>query len=376
MRKILTADLKEGQTFSVPLFIDDDNIFVPKETPILKKDLDLLKTLDIVELFMEGVSPEINKVAVKKIPISSFSQRKFVNAGVSEAVDKLIIFVNSIFAAVKSKKSVNIRLLWHITDSLMGIVKAYRDDALKLILWKDVKAGFEMAKNSVDTAILSAVIGEEFAFSETKIKELIVAALLHDVGMLRLPEALIKKVGELSNRELIIIQSHTLHSFNIMKKEFMYPENVCQIALQHHEHWDGNGYPSRISGDKIDTSALIVTVVDSFIAMMSRKAYRNTMTGYQAMKTLLSENAVYFSPEILKMFVKIMGIYPIGSGVLLNDNSIAMVVGTNAKFPLRPVVQLLFDKSGDVTANDKSINLSTDKKLFITCAVDIKSFMA
>jgi HD-GYP domain-containing protein (c-di-GMP phosphodiesterase class II) len=373
MKKILAADLKEGQTFSNPVYIDDNSIFIPQDTPILKKDLELLTVLGITELLTED-SPPAPKAANTAAPV--FQQGEFVSPDVSTSVSKLINYLNSIFAAIKSKRQINIRLLWHITDSLTTVVKTYRDDALKLILCGDTRTGLEMAKNSVDTAILSAVMGEELKFPSNKTRELVAAALLHDVGMLRLPETIVKKEGALSDRELAIMQSHTLHSFNIIKKELMYPDSVCAIALQHHEHWDGNGYPSHISENKINDSALIVAVVDSFVAMMNKKTYRNTMTGYQAMKTLLSENGVCFSPAILKLFVKIMGVYPIGSGVLLNDNSIAMVTKVNAEFPLRPVVQALVDKTGGAVKTGGKINLLIDKKLFITCAVDIKRFRA
>jgi hypothetical protein len=385
MKKILAADLKEGQTFSNPVYIDSSSIFVPENTPILKKDLELLTALGITELFMEDSSPSAPSAPSPKAASTAappkkaepvFQQSKFISPDVSTSINKLTDYINSIFAAIKLKKQINIRLLWHITDSLTTIVKTYRDDALKLILCGDAAAGLEMAKNSVDTAILSAVMGDELEFPSNKTRELVAAALLHDVGMLRLPEAIVKKAGELSARELAIMQSHTLHSFNIMKKELMYPDSVCAIALQHHEHWDGNGYPGRISESKIADSALIVAVVDAFVAMMSKKTYRNTMTGYQAMKTLLSENGLCFSPAVLKLFVKIMGVYPIGSGVLLNDNSIAMVTNINAEFPLRPVVQTLVDKNGDAVETGDKIDLLADKKLFITCAADIKRFRA
>jgi HD-GYP domain-containing protein (c-di-GMP phosphodiesterase class II) len=379
MRKISAADLKLGQTFERALFIDEDSIFIPQNTAVLQKDLDLLSSLGIYELFMEDEPVNITGAEAyltKKKVISNFPRLKLANPKISSSINNLIDQINTVFDAIKAKSQVNMRLLWSITNLLIELVRNSRDDVLKLILCEDAKAGFEMAKNAMDTAILSVIIGIELKFSNTENQELAAAALLHDAGMLRLPEYIVKKDGPLSNRELEIIQSHVLHSFNIMKRELMYPVNVCQIALQHHEHWDGNGYPRHLLGDEIDRCALIVAIADAFVAMMSKKAYRNMMTGYQAMKTLLSENDLYFSPEILKLFVRIIGIYPIGSGVLLSDNSIARIVSVNTESPLRPIVQVVIDKDGDAVEKEEKIDLFKNKKLFITCAIDIKRFQA
>jgi HD-GYP domain-containing protein (c-di-GMP phosphodiesterase class II) len=229
-------------------------------------------------------------------------------------------------------------------------------------LYEDV-TGSTMEKNAIDTAILSMVMGQALEFSEEKTRELTAAAILHDAGMLRLPESIVKKEGSLSEQDVEILKTHTIHSFEIMKKEFMYPDYVCEIALQHHEHWDGTGYPRQLSGNYINQCALILSVVDAFIAMVTKKAYRNSMTGYHAMKTLVSDNASYFSPDILKLFVKILGLHPIGSSVLLNNGMAAKIIRVNPDAPLRPVIQML---------DGAKIDLLTNKKLFITHAVDIR----
>jgi HD-GYP domain-containing protein (c-di-GMP phosphodiesterase class II) len=160
-----------------------------------------------------------------------------------------------------------------------------------------------------------------------------------------------------------------------MKNELLYPDSVCQIALQHHEHWDGTGYPQRLSGDSINRSALIVSVADAFIAMLNKKSYRDSMTGYQAMKTIVAETASCFSPNVLQAFVKTIGIYPIGSGVLLNDGSIARIISVNDSAPLRPVLQVIAGKNGAIVEKSGAIDLLTNKTLFITRDVDVKSVL-
>jgi HD-GYP domain-containing protein (c-di-GMP phosphodiesterase class II) len=202
--------------------------------------------------------------------------------------------------------------------------------------------------------------------------QVVTGALLHDVGMLRLPKEIVDKKGGLSASELQRIQAHPLYTYKIVNKELLYPEDVGLIVLQHHERWDGDGYPRRISNIAIDVGARIVSVADAFEAMVSQKSYRNSMMGYQAMKNLLSDNSRRFDPDVLKAFIQTMGIYPIGSIILLNSGALARVVEVQGTVPLRPKIRILIDEFGKVFKQDEGdlIDLLTEKSLFIAKAID------
>jgi hypothetical protein len=120
--------------------------------------------------------------------------------------------------------------------------------------------------------------------------------------------------------------------------------------------------------------ARIVSVADAFEAMVSQKPYRNSMMGYQALKNLLSDNSRRFDPDVLKAFIQTMGIYPIGSIILLNNGSLARVVEVQGTAPLRPKIRILIDEFGKVFKQDEgdTIDLLTEKSLFIARAVDPK----
>jgi HD-GYP domain-containing protein (c-di-GMP phosphodiesterase class II) len=190
--------------------------------------------------------------------------------------------------------------------------------------------------------------------------------------MLRMPREIVEKRGSLSDEELRRIQSQTVYTYKIVNKELLYPDDVGLIVLQHHERWDGEGYPRRISGTTIDMGARIVSVADAFEAMVSQKPYRNSMMGYQAMKNLLSDNLRRFDPDVIKAFIQTMGIYPIGSIILLNNGALARVEEVKATAPLRPTIRVLIDESGKVFKKDEGelIDLLAVKSLFIAKAVD------
>jgi HD-GYP domain-containing protein (c-di-GMP phosphodiesterase class II) len=235
-------------------------------------------------------------------------------------------------------------------------------------------SGYELAKSSINTAILSALIAMELKQPYIRVMQVVTGALLHDVGMLRLPKELVNKKGGLSAEELEKMHTHPLYTYKIISNELHYPKEISTIALQHHENWDGEGYPGKLIGQAIDMGARIVSVADAFEAMVSQKSYRNSMIGYQAMKNLLSDNSRRFDPDVLKAFVRIMGIYPIGSIILLNNKAYGRITDVHSDAPLRPKIQLLIDASGNALAQDKqvSIDLLNDKHLFITRAVDPK----
>jgi HD-GYP domain-containing protein (c-di-GMP phosphodiesterase class II) len=187
-----------------------------------------------------------------------------------------------------------------------------------------------------------------------------------------MPKEILDKRGGLSDTERQRIASHPLHTNKIVIQELHYPTEVGIIVLQHHERWDGGGYPHRISGDQIDLGARIVSVADAFEAMVSQKPYRNSIVGYQAMKNLMADNSRRFDPDILKTFIKVMGIYPIGSIVLLSSGALARVIEVRSDAPLRPKIHLLIDGSGKIFKPEEGdvIDLLTEKSLYISKAVD------
>jgi hypothetical protein len=120
--------------------------------------------------------------------------------------------------------------------------------------------------------------------------------------------------------------------------------------------------------------ARIVSVADAFDAMVSEKPYRNSMMGYQAMKNLLSDNSRRVDPDVLKAFIQTLGIYPIGSIILLNNGAVARVTEVQGDAPLRPKIRILIDEFGKLyqPSDGETIDLLAEKSLFIARALDPK----
>lgn len=229
-----------------------------------------------------------------------------------------------------------------------------------------------MAKALIDTAILAETIANFMKLPEDYIDDIVLGALLHDCGMLRIPDTILKKQGQLSDTEMQTVAAHTVYGYKAVLSEFMYTERVAMLVLQHHERWDGKGYPNGLDKESIEIGARIIAVVDAFVAMTVQKAYRSALLGYDAMKTLLADKGCRFDYEVIKAMIQSVGVYPIGSIVLMNDTSIARVVGIAPEAPLRPSIRVLIDETGNQYPDNKGklLDLREYKNIFIVKAVD------
>jgi HD-GYP domain-containing protein (c-di-GMP phosphodiesterase class II) len=364
MKEINVSTLKPGMVFSAPVYIEGDNLLVPAGIAIRKKDIDQLVSwgYDTVSTEDDPQPGEPNALSLADVQGNKGAYRRYV-----ELIEKL----DAVFDNIASGVPVESRSVDDLAGRLLQAIWEEHNHIVGFILGGEV-TGHVLAKSSVNTAILSALIAAELKLFHHKVMQIVTGALLHDVGMLRLPPEVTNKSGGLSGKELQLIQTHPLLSYRIVTKELSFHDEVGTVVLQHHERWDGEGYPRHVSGGAIDMGARVVSVADAFEAMVSEKPYRNSMMGYQAMKNLLSDNSRHFDPEVLKTFYKIMGIYPIGSMIMLNNGAVARVTEVRGDAPLRPKIRILIDETGKLFKNDTGqiIDLLADKSLFIVRALD------
>ncbi|MCL2231171.1 MAG: HD-GYP domain-containing protein [Treponema sp.] len=417
MNAINTSDLRPGQVFSEPVFTEGKNMLVSAMVPLRQKDIDVLVTLGVeyvktsgslidvkaeIEKAGENIGaaealraleaelakameeeaaeaaeiPEEHVLPTKKNALKFSISDVRHNSGPYRAYKSNIEKLNSIFNSLKAGRDTEMRVIDGITDLVIQDLRDFPDKFVGFILGGEV-TGLDLAKSSVNAAILSALTAQELQLPAQKMHNVVSGALLHDVGMLRLSKGITEKKGGLSEAELEQIKSHPLHTSKIVTKELFGPSEVNSIALHHHERWDGKGYPDGLTGNAIDVGARIVSVADAFEAMICKKSYRNSMTGYQAIKNLMADNGRRFDPAVIIAFTKVMGIYPIGSIVRLNDSSIARVVNVHSNAPMRPVVQMLTDEKGNVLSvtTVTTLNLLEDRTRFIKEAIDPAEYM-
>ena len=399
LRRIKVEDLKEGMLFSEPLFFDDGkNRVLGKMHPVSQRELSVLKQWKVPFVMTAGKSVKKNEDAAEPVEeTEALPDKGEVSTGKAAKKDQketaenailqlpdilnhselyteylaIILKMDIFLTEVKKRKPVTPRPIDGIALRLRNLLAADRASVISFILSAQIPDR-EMAKALIDTAILAETIANFMKLPEDYIDDLVLASLLHDCGMLRVSDTILKKKGQLSDTEMQTVAAHTVYGYKAVLSEFMYTERIAMLVLQHHERWDGKGYPNGLDKDSIEIGACIIAVVDAFVAMTSQKAYRSALLGYDAMKTLLADKGRRFDYEVIKAMIQSIGVYPIGSIVLMNDTSIARVIGIIPDAPLRPLIRVLIDETGHQYPNNKgkSIDLREYKNTFIIKAVD------
>ena len=213
----------------------------------------------------------------------------------------------------------------------------------------------DLAKAALNSAIFSSSLAIILGFTKREVLQLIGATIFHDIGMLNTSEQIIKKKSSLSTNEYNMVKLHPLRSSRFVSETLFFSKEVALIINQHHEAWNGTGYPSGLKENSIEKSARILAIADAFTAMISKKNYRDSLIGYDAIKNLMSDTQKQFDPDLIQAFVKMMGAYPIGSIVLLNNSLIAQVINSNPEMPFMPDVKILTENTNqDKTEQDEN----------------------
>ena len=373
MKTIQTTDLRDGMRFDKPVYVDGENVFVPPDIPIRQKDIDRLLRWEIFEVRTDGTPitgeekpaepATLDSAIAKDLPSDKRNLDVYLRA-----IDEY----EHIAGAVARGEELDREKIDAAVNTLLDRVKEARAEMIQLILMGG-RIERKIAAGVVNVTILAAIMGTVLRFAGHRLIQLATGAFLHDIGMVKVPKEILKKKEKLSVEELNQIRTHPIHSYRVISKELKYPEEIGVIALQHHERWDGQGYPRHLRGEDINIASRILAVADAYIAMINQRPYRNSMIGYSAMKNVLSDNGRHFDPKILKAFLESMGIYPIGSIVQLNNSAIGRVTEIHTEAPLRPVVELIIDEYGNRLSEREAVDLLTKKGLFIVKAVDPKA---
>lgn len=215
-------------------------------------------------------------------------------------VDMKSYFATTMFALKEDGNQDAIQMLDEIKDKILSDVQAIIPEVrfcsqLKLL-------GNYHDCHSLNTAILASAMGYKLDFEEDMIEKLTQAALLHDIGMSRLPKELLEKTT-LSQQDNKIFQKHTQFGYKILKYEMKLPEEICLVALEHHENNDGSGYPFKLSGEQISKLTRIVGMCSFFDDLTSNKTNHKTRNTKEALRIMLEVGTKKFQPELLYQFV-------------------------------------------------------------------------
>jgi HD-GYP domain-containing protein (c-di-GMP phosphodiesterase class II) len=207
--------------------------------------------------------------------------------------------------------------------------------------------------HSVNVCLLATALGRRLGLSRTELVDLGMAAFFHDLGKTETPLDILNKPAQLTDAEREIMERHPFQGAEklVHLKEFRrLPLRAIHVALEHHIKEDLSGYPHYFKKDDVNLFSKIVKVVDVFDAITTKRVYRlRVFTRAEALSLMLEQSGTEFNAVILKTFVNMMGVFPIGSLVALTSGEVGIVhdINPDPKLLLRPSVKLIADAEGN-----------------------------
>ncbi|MFA5794416.1 MAG: HD domain-containing phosphohydrolase [Candidatus Brocadiia bacterium] len=286
-----------------------------------------------------------------------------------ELYEKLASLSQAVLDMVAKKSSLRELDLPEFTGVIKESVNLIsRGDRSMLDLIYRTSSGNYLIAHQVNTAILAMEIGKGIGYSEDKLEDLGLSGLLHDVGMQEV-YPMIDRKDKLSSQEYEQVKNHITTGANLLKGIPGLADVVWEVCQQHHERITGSGYKG-LSGKSINEYAHIIALADTFEAITHSRPYRRKKSGQEAVKDLIETSGNDFDRQALKVLVKRVGIYPVGTWVEMNTGEIARVVRINETFPLRPTVVLMYLADGSPVAEPRSIELAKNQMISIKSTLD------
>ncbi|NVK22542.1 MAG: HD-GYP domain-containing protein [Kangiellaceae bacterium] len=199
------------------------------------------------------------------------------------------------------------------------------------------------SEHCVRVGILAIAFGKYLQMPRDELELLGLCGMLHDVGKMKVPQHILNKEGALTEDEYQIVKEHTILGYVFLRNHGGIDEAVCTAAYNHHERMNGDGYPRHIEAPLLTAFDRIIGIVDSYDAMTSDRCYRKGMPPSQALSILYKEQGNHYDANLVQEFIQMVGIYPVGSMVELNDGQIAIVLAVNEDHKLEPVVEIITD---------------------------------
>lgn len=374
IKKVKTSDLVPG------VFIHDYNFEFSKENIYLEKILikdsktiSILRDWGISEVYIDTergldpstqfkASPSINdtkktlhtiakerSVTHNEVPIHQeiTTAREIKNDGIAIVAKSL---KNAKFGeALPFEESYS--LVNKMQDSLM------RNRDTLLLLTRIRQKDEYTLYHSISVSSLMLRLCSYYKIQRDEAVNLAVGALFHDIGKAMIRSSILNKPGKLNAEEFQHMKLHVVHATHLLKSIKSLPTEVHDIALHHHERFDGSGYPDGLSGNQISFGAMLTSVCDVFDAITSARCYKQGLGTVEGLRLVYELSDTHFNNEMAHDFIRCIGVYPAGSCVRLEGDLIGIVIGSTDVIE-QPIVKVIYDIRKKSKIKPFTINLA------------------
>jgi putative nucleotidyltransferase with HDIG domain len=319
------------------------------------REKDFLNFLDLIS--EEGGSKgmelqdDVETMGIKHITI------KAMKRSMVEVYKDAINVVKSVMDDIRMGKIPKSEDVNSISDEMTDLVFSDTNAMLGLTMIKDYDN--YLYNHSVNVCILALSMGKFLKLDKKSLRALGRGSLLHDVGKTGVSEKIIKKPGGLSSEEWEKVKQHPVLGSQITAKMEGMDKASHRIVYEHHIRYDHSGYPE--SKSTLHSLSLLVSVADAYDALTTLRSYQRPYHPIEAIKILRSLSGKHFDPDTVESFVRMLGLYPVGTMVRLSTNEVGIVTKINEELSDRPTVKVVYDSDVSEIEEPYEIDLAEKK---------------
>lgn len=359
------SELRPGSFLKEDLYVNTKNPIVAKNTKLTLTHIEVLRLFGIAKVLIESktqsqsepespektievkLTPEVEKLVNQSAPPKSRTLQALYDEAV-EAYQKE-------FSGYKSGKKLDVAVVRSIA---LPVIQAFLENKEYVRRLNDFSAIQNYkAHHSISVGILAALISEQMGYSKGQVLQVGIAGVLADSGMAKINSKIIDKVAFLTSEEMNEVKKHVVHSFQMVQESSLVRQEMKVAIFQHHERFDGSGYPRGLKGQEIIEFAQIISVADVYHAMTSERPYRQKENSFKVIELLKEDEFGKFDVKIIQVLHDLINKLSIGVRVKLTTDEIAEVIYLHRDFPLRPIVKVL--------GSGTHIDLSANRKITI-----------
>lgn len=347
MYKLSIENLKPGMRIGKNIYNAEGQLLLSEGTLLTRKFILYLNRLQIPSVYIVSDLPAFTI----EYPNELLSEKTRVDA---------IHTVNKAFRKYTITRSLDIPSIQSMVEDIIRSIISKKNTLVQI---SNIRKHDDYTfAHSVNVCVLSITLARLSDYGPKRLCELAVGALLHDIGKALIPLSILNKNGPLATDEMEVMQGHSEIGFEMLRRTHAFSVVPMHIAYQHHEKFDGSGYPRHLKGEQIHEYARIVAIADVYDALTSDRPYKRACTPDIAYKIMTEHSPGHFDPVLLERFFENIAIYPIGTTVQLNQGYHAIVINVQKGFTHRPSLRLIADQSMRSINHPSVINLKDFKE--------------
>ncbi len=347
-----------GTVIAKDVYGIDGKLLVKRGSTFREPFVDSFREYGVQEIFIEkngNMTPETVTEIKKTLNIRDVIHDK-TRLHANQQMKKTIGRMNTV-------SNTNIRKISQLVENMIEELLQNKDFVLALSQMRSIDD--YTYQHSVNVGVLSLMIGIDMGLDKAALKQLGTGAMLHDIGKTMISEDIIKKPSKLTREEFTEVKKHTEYGYEMLRHTDI-SEEAAQIALFHHEKYNGSGYAKGLKGEAIPLFSRIVSVADAYDAMSNDRVYQKKISHDKVFREITHLGNIHFDKEIMEKFARHLNIYPTGSGIILNSGQRGIVLDQNNLYPESPLVRIFTPEYRNIKKLFYDIDLSIYREFYIT----------